>query len=137
MAFYYDYGATSTYHSIIIILDFISMILLWIICTYVLNKIVAIEKDLNPEKEGSIFELNFNKKWLSSCDEAQKLIMYKAAYKAYKISNVSCMILWCAAFVLMLIEPGFLFAVIFVTIIMIVNNISFMVAGAKYERNNK
>ena len=34
--------------------------------------VVDLEKKLNPEKKGSVFEMQFQKTWLESCDEAQK-----------------------------------------------------------------
>ena len=62
------------------------------------NGSVKMVKKLNPEKRGSVFDYNFNKKWEQSCDEAQKLMIYKAAYKAFSVGNVACMILWLIAF---------------------------------------
>jgi len=57
-------------------------------------KIVNFEKEMNPEKKGSAYDINFDKKWLSSSDEAEKLVHYKASYAAYKAVNIVCMILW-------------------------------------------
>ena len=46
--------------------------------------IVELEKKLNPEKKGDVIETNFSKKWEDSCDEAQKMIIYEAGYRAYR-----------------------------------------------------
>lgn len=57
-------------------------------------KIVNFEKEMNPEKKGSAYDFNFQKKWLASSDEAEKLVNYKAAFASYKAVNIACMILW-------------------------------------------
>lgn len=60
---------------------------------------------LNPEKRGSVYDMNFHKKWEESCDEAELFIIYKAAYKAYRVVNILYIILW-AFFMLMGLTTG-------------------------------
>ncbi len=60
------------------------------------QKIVNLIKARNPEKRGSTFETKFIKKWEESCDEAEKLTIYKCSYKAYRSVNMTCLILWVA-----------------------------------------
>lgn len=55
---------------------------------------VDLAKEMNPEKKGSVYDMNFTKKWLASCDEAEKMGIYKAAFAAYKSTNFTCMALW-------------------------------------------
>lgn len=57
-------------------------------------KIVNFEKVMNPEKKGSAYDFNFQKKWLASSDEAEKLVNYKASFASYKAVNIACMTLW-------------------------------------------
>lgn len=57
-------------------------------------KIVNFEKLMNPEKKGSAYDFNFQKKWLESSDEAEKLVNYKSAFASYKAVNIVCMLLW-------------------------------------------
>lgn len=52
--------------------------------------IIDTEKTMNPAKRGSVYDLNFQKKWEESCDEMEKMIIYKASYKAYKTAMISC-----------------------------------------------
>ena len=40
-------------------------------------------KELNPEKKGSVYDVKFVDKWEDSCDEAEKILIYKCAYKTY------------------------------------------------------
>lgn len=51
---------------------------------------VDFQKMMNPEKRGSVFDLNFRKKWEESCDEMEKMIIYKSAYNAYKTAMNAC-----------------------------------------------
>lgn len=58
------------------------------------SKIINFEKEINPEKKGSAYDFNFQKKWLDSSDEAEKLLHYKASFAAYKAVNTACLVLW-------------------------------------------
>ena len=57
------------------------------------NKVVNFEKEMNPEKKGNIFDYNFQKKWMESSDEAEKLVTYKCGYAGYKVTNSVCSLL--------------------------------------------
>ena len=48
----------------------------------------------NPEKKGRIFNFNFQKEWLGSCDEAERLVEYKSGFRAYMIGQYVCIGLW-------------------------------------------
>ena len=37
----------------------------------------------DPQKKGDPSSLSFNKRWLESCDETEKLVIYQAGYKAF------------------------------------------------------
>lgn len=51
------------------------------------QKIINFVKEMNPEKKGSVLDFKFQKKWLKSCDEAQKMAVYKAAYHSYMVTG--------------------------------------------------
>lgn len=51
------------------------------------NKIVNMVKQMNPEKKGDIYDKKFGKKWLDSCDELEKMIIYKTSYKLYELMS--------------------------------------------------
>lgn len=61
---------------------------------------VDFEKILNPEKQGSVYDLKFKEKWEDSCDEMEKLMIYKASYKAYRTANNACVIAFLAMIML-------------------------------------
>ena len=72
----------------------IIFILSFLIEMTVQNKILKLEKELNPEKKGNIFDFSFHKEWLGSCDEAEKTIAYKSGFRAYTTAQYVCLGLW-------------------------------------------
>ena len=57
------------------------------------QKCVDTTKQMNPEKKASVYDMRFQKKWLEDCDEAEKLMIGKCAFKAYAATNLVCTIL--------------------------------------------
>lgn len=57
------------------------------------QKIVNMEKEMNPEKKGSVYDVKFQKKWLDSCDEAEQMAIYKAGFASCQMVNKLCMVL--------------------------------------------
>lgn len=50
-------------------------------------------KRMNPEKTASVYDVKFQRKWMDSCDEAEKLMIGKCAYKTYAAANTACAVL--------------------------------------------
>lgn len=50
--------------------------------------IVNLIKEINPEKQGSVYDFKFQKKWLASCDEAERQKIGEASYTTYSIMNL-------------------------------------------------
>lgn len=57
------------------------------------QKSVDCVKVMNPEKTASVYDMKFQKKWLDTCDEAEKIIVGKCAFKAFNVTNSVCSIL--------------------------------------------
>lgn len=70
------------------------MILCLVLSVVQQRSVVNMVKERNPEKQGSIFQTDFNKTWLSSCDEAEKAQAYEAAFKAYRVGTHACLFMW-------------------------------------------
>ena len=64
------------------------------------QKIVDLTRKMNPEKQGSVYDVKFKKKWFESCDEAEQKLIGQAAYKAYNVVCTACPILWAVLFML-------------------------------------
>ncbi len=79
--------------------------------------IVNFIKETSPEKKGSVFDISFTKKWKESCDEAEKLMIYRCAYTAYQHVSFTCLLLWVFCIVGSLIWDFGLVPVTVVTII--------------------
>ncbi len=66
-------------------------------------------KSTNPEKKGSVYDMRFQKKWLASCDEAEKAMIGQCAYKAYQTTNTVCAVIAVVlALAAMIFGTGFL-----------------------------
>jgi len=96
--------------------------------------IVDMEKLLNPSKNGSVYDVNFQKKWEESCDELEKSQIYQCGYKAYKAGTLACILLWMLfAFMGMLFRSGML-PVVAVSAVWLVMTMTYMKEARKFER---
>lgn len=84
---------------------------------FVNYRVVKLEKQINPEKRGSVFDVKFQKQWLESCDEAEKLMVYRCGFRAYQVGNKVCMGLWLVALFLQLWADTGLFPVLSICVI--------------------
>lgn len=58
------------------------------------QKILNLIKKISPEKQVNVYDSKFESKWLDSCDEAEKITIYKSGYKAYASTSKVVVILW-------------------------------------------
>lgn len=119
------------------IIWFISFIVINIVNVKAQQKIVNLIKEINPEKEGSVYDAKFQQKWVESCDEAQKLLIYKSAYHSFKAITVTCYSLWVFCIVGAFIWDFGLVPVTLVTIIWIVQTTTYSFESIRLERKNK
>lgn len=72
------------------------------------QKIVNFEKELNPEKKGSVYDPKFTDQWLATSDEAERLIIYKSAYGAFRMMQKAFSAAWVITLLgMMMLETGF------------------------------
>ncbi|MGN0153860.1 MAG: DUF3169 family protein [Lachnospiraceae bacterium] len=128
------YGKNGGYETVIIIADCVLFFVVLAAGMLIPKGIVDIEKQLNPEKQGNVFDFKFNEVWLASCDEAQKMMAYKAAYKAFKDTNITCIVVCILAFIGMFVFKTGIYPILCVCVIWMVNNVSYMLRAAKLER---
>lgn len=48
---------------------------------------VGLIQKINPEKRGDALEIGFQKKWIESCDELERMQMYESAYYSFQITQ--------------------------------------------------
>lgn len=58
------------------------------------QKAVDLTRVLNPEKRGSVYEFDFHKKWMNSCDENEQRQIGQAAYFSFQSTNKGCIVIW-------------------------------------------
>ena len=98
------------------------------------QKCVDTAKKTNPEKTASVYDTKFQKKWMDSCDEAEKIMIGKCAFKAYGATNTVCSFLAIVLAICALIfEIGFLPSLA-VCIIWIVNQSVYCKEAIKYTK---
>ena len=96
---------------------------------------INLTKLMNPEKKGSVYDMKFDKVWYQSCDEAERMQIGLASYKAFQAVNNTLIVLM-VIFVLgaMFLEIGIL-PIVVITVIALVNNITYGVASIKLGSN--
>ena len=91
-------------------------------------------KKMNPEKTASVYDTKFQKKWMDSCDESEKIMIGKCAFKAYTATNTVCMVLSIVLAVCALVFGiGFLPSLV-VCLIWIVNQAVYCKEALKYSK---
>ena len=99
---------------------------------------VDLEKEINPSKMGSVYDSKFRDKWEESCDELEKMIIYKSAYKAYKTTTITCVVLWVVTGTLGIAFKTGPLPCISVTVIWLIMTVSYCREAMKLEkRGNK
>lgn len=116
-------------------IDLIVFIATLFISLAIQKSCVNLTKLMNPEKKGSIYDMKFDKVWYASCDEAERMQIGVASYKAFRTVN-NTVIALLTVFVLasMFFEIGIL-PIIIVTVIGLVNNITYSVESMKISSN--
>lgn len=98
------------------------------------QKCVDAAKQTNPEKTASVYDMRFQKKWLDSCDEAEKIMIGRCAWKAYGATNTLCAALAVLLAVCALVfEIGFLPSLV-VCLIWLVNQSVYCKESIRYGR---
>lgn len=73
------------------------------------QKVVDLERRMNPEKHGSVYDTKFQKKWLDSCDESERRQIGEASRRAYLVTSRVCLGIWLVLTVLgMVFDIGIL-----------------------------
>lgn len=67
------------------LLGSVLLIVATLIVVFFQTRVVKVLKKIKPEKRGNALDRHFQRDWMESCDEAERLIIYKAAYRTYTI----------------------------------------------------
>lgn len=99
------------------------------------KKIINLQKEINPLLNGSVYDINFAKKWLDSCDEFEKLGVYKSSYKAFTCVSRTCIILWLFCIIGYDLWNFGIMPMVIVTTIWLVQTISYSMESIKYLKS--
>lgn len=113
------------------IIPALSFMVLLIALVLTQRSVVDLAKEMNPEKHGSVYEMKFSKTWMNSCDEAEKMMAYKAAYHAFQVTNYTCMALWLVFVLLSMLVPMSILALACISLIWLVMTVSYLHAASK------
>lgn len=118
----------------LLFVSIVAFLVIFVEALIIQQKCVDAIKSICPEKKASIYDVKFQKKWMDSCDEAEKITIGKCAYKAYAASNTTCTVLAVVLAVCALIfETSFLPALV-VCIIWGVNQFVYFKEAMKYSK---
>ena len=112
---------------------FATFILSFVWETILQGKVVGLEKKLNPEKRGNILDLKFRSEWIESCDEAERMTLYRAGYDVYKLMANMYVYAWLLTFIVSAATGTGLFAMVVVTILWLVQTVTYFSAAAKHQ----
>ena len=99
------------------------------------QKTVDLIKQMNPEKRGSVYDMNFQKKWMASCDENELRQIGQASFKAFNAVNYTCAFSWT---VLVLLHRSFnvgILPVFLVTLIWGVSQMAYTLESIRLGRH--
>lgn len=133
-AFYYAVHVTMSVWFLMALIVFIADMV--IILGYQ-SKAVDFTKLMNPEKQGSVYDLKFQEKWMESCDEMEKQMIWQCGFKAYKVANSMCVILWMIFTCLAMVLKISLWPVAIVSLFWLVLTVTYLMEGRKIEKEMK
>ena len=99
------------------------------------QKVVDLEKKINPEKQGSVYDLNFKKKWMASCDENEQRLIGQCAMKSYSITTGFCIGLWVVLLMVSAVYPIGILPIFIVTAIMAVSSLTYCYESIRLEKH--
>lgn len=114
--------------------NIIAFLAIMIEAVIIQQKSVDTAKKTNPEKTASVYDLKFQKKWMDNCDEAEKIMSGKCAFKAYAATNAVCSVLSIVlALCALIFKIGFLPSLV-TCLIWIINQSVYCKEALKYSK---
>lgn len=101
---------------------------------FMITKSIKLTKILYPEKKGNPLDFNFDKVWIESCDEAEKYVIYKAAYKCYQYMNYAYSSAMVVSLLISIIINIGIYPYLLITFLWITQTLVYSVYAIKYQR---
>ena len=123
-----------TPENIALCVAFLTFVLSFVWETVLQGKVIALEKKLNPEKRGNILDFKFRSEWIESCDEAERMIIYRSSYDVYKLMANLFIYAWLLTFVVSAATNTGVFAMVMVTALWLMQTVAYFKAASKYGK---
>ena len=117
--FFFGMGIGKTELDIPLLVVFILNVVLVVVFQ---QKTVDLTKVMNPEKHGSVYDRKFLDKWMESCDEAEKMDIYHAAWSSYRVMSVAYVGAWLVTYLAHMFCGMDFFASIVVTVLWLIQS---------------
>lgn len=98
------------------------------------QKAVDLERKMNPEKRGSVYDTKFQKKWLESCDESERRQIGEASCRAYMVTTRVCIGLWLVLVMLSMVFEMSLLPVFVLTVIWGTMQVTYVLACIRLSK---
>lgn len=113
------------------------LICVMVLMTVMQKNIVNLIKEINPEKQGSVYDTGFRKKWSASCDEMERMQTYEAGFYAYQVGAYTCIVLFMVCFVGMLTWDWGLLPLAMVLLVWLVQTVAYGMKCRKLSGHGK
>ncbi len=114
------------------------MVLFFLIITFMdiimQQKLIDLLKEMNPEKNGSVYDVRFTKKWIDSCDEAERLQIYQSGWTTYRCMNSVYPFAWLIAFFANFIFHAGAFSIMLVSILWLLHTSIYCYKATRLSR---
>ena len=105
-----------------------------IVITVFQQKVIDLTRRINPEKQGSVYDMKFKDKWLASCDENEIRQIGIASFKSYTATTSICAILMLVTFILKDTFNLGLYPILVITIIWLVSTLAYFCEAIKNSK---
>lgn len=106
-----------------------------IVCVVLQKNLINFTKEINPEKQGSVYDTKFQKNWLASCDESEQRQVHQAGFVAWQAGTNTCLGLWVFTFIGMMVWDFGMMPVLMVITIWLVMTIRYHVECIRLSKH--
>lgn len=105
-----------------------------ILASYLEIKSIRMIQEKDPKHVGDPASLDFSKQWIETCDEVERIIIYKSAYKSYEMTKYLLYGLICMTMLTQLTLDTGIYPVIIVGCIWIFNSVTYNMTAMKLSK---
>ena len=96
---------------------------------------IKLIQKFHPEKNGDVSYLHFREQWLESCDEAEKEMIYRSAYKSYSNTTKCVALLLLVTMIAHLLFHTGIFAIVAVAFIYLFQSLTYYISCVRVKKS--